>query len=257
MGLGGQAPEWDEYDWIPVPPARLPAGRPEPRAGTRAGTRSGTRAGSQTGAQAGSRPSGRPAARPSGRAAAPSAPHEGFTDLGEAVRHWLEQDPAWSASNAPTLLLVDLDNLRAGRVRWQERVTALASLARGFDHVTMAGQHDAVRRAKPHLGDLIEHARAVDDGHDLADHVLLDAARAIPARHLRVMVVSNDGIFATLKDRGPLTVLSPDYQALSDQLRARATHLADLASMEREVTNARRRAGRRRRTAASAQLAGT
>lgn len=115
----------------------------------------------------------------------------------------------------------------------------------------MAGQHDAVRRARPHLGDLIEHARAVDDGQDLADHVLLDAATAIPARQLRVMVVSNDGIFATLKDRGPLTVLSPDYQALSDQLRARATRLADLASMEREVTSARRRVGRRRRATAS------
>ena len=245
MGLGGHAPEWDEYDWIPVPPARLPAGRPEPRTGTRAGTRAGTR------------PSGRTGTRPSGRAAAAAAPQEDVTDLGDAVQQWVEQDPAWSASDAPTLLLVDLDNLRAGRVRWQERVTALASLARRFDHVTMAGQHDAVRRARPHLGDLVEHARAVDDGHDLADHVLLDAARAIPARRLRVMVVSNDGIFATLKERGPLSVLSPDYQALSDQLRSRATHLADLASMEREVTNARRRAGRRRRSATSTQTATT
>ena len=234
MGLGGQAPEWDEYDWIPVAPAQLPAGRPEPRTGPRTRTRPAG-GGSST--------------RPPGRAAA--APPEDVTDLGEAVRLWVEQDPVWAASGAPTLLLVDLDNLRAGRVRWQDRITALAELARCFDHVTMAGQHDAVRRARPHLGDLAEHARAVDDGQDLADHVLLDAARAIPARQLRVMVVSNDGIFATLKERGPLTVLSPDYQALSDQLRARATRLADLASMEREVTNARRRVGRRRRSTTS------
>ena len=234
MGLGGQAPEWDEYDWIPVPPAQLPAGRPESRTGTRTRTRPA---------------GGASSTRPPGRAAA--APPEDVTDLGEAVRLWVEQDPVWAASGAPTLLLVDLDNLRAGRVRWQDRITALAELARCFDHVTMAGQHDAVRRARPHLGDLAEHARAVDDGQDLADHVLLDAARAIPARQLRVMVVSNDGIFATLKERGPLTVLSPDYQALSDQLRARATRLADLASMEREVTNARRRVGRRRRSTTS------
>ncbi|MGZ4718942.1 hypothetical protein [Oryzihumus sp.] len=237
MGLGGQAPEWDEYDWILVPPARLPAGRPEPR----------------TGPPSRPRPAGGSSTRPSGRAAAApaAAPPKDVTDLREAVRLWVEQDPVWAASVAPTLLLVDLDNLRAGRVRWQDRITALAALARRFDHVTMAGQHDAVRRARPHLGDLIEHARAVDDGQDLADHVLLDAAKAIPARQLRVMVVSNDGIFATLKDRGPLTVLSPDYQALSDQLRARATRLADLASMEREVTNARRRVGRRRRSTTS------
>jgi hypothetical protein len=71
----------------------------------------------------------------------------------------------------------------------------------------------------------------VPNGSDLADHVLLDAAAALPGK-AQYVLLSNDWIFAGLADRGPLTVLSPGADALSDRLRAAATRVVDLAALE-------------------------
>ena len=89
------------------------------------------------------------------------------------------------------------------------------------------------------------------DGSDLADHVLLDAAAEVPGR-AQFVVLSNDWIFAGLAERGPLTVLSPGGDALSDRLRGAATRIVDLAALEsvpgRQPRRAAFRASRRRRT---------
>ncbi|HVE30364.1 MAG TPA: hypothetical protein VNC80_09890 [Mycobacteriales bacterium] len=148
------------------------------------------------------------------------------------------------------MLLVDLDNLRADPVRWRDRMAMVVALARKADVVALAGQEGAVRRALPHLAEFAARARPVEDGSDLADHVLLDAAAEVtgPARFV---LLSNDWIFAALAERGPLTVLSPGGDALSDRLRAAATRVVDLASLEGSVPESGRkaafRATRRRR----------
>jgi hypothetical protein len=203
VGLGGQAPEWDEYEWFPGSgPGPALAGEP-----------------------------GVPGAR--GAAGQP---------LAEELRQWLELDPGWIERTGVRLLLVDLDNLRAGRLRWQGRIAAMVWLAGYFDHVVFAGQHEAVRRARSHLGEYARTAHPVEHGSDLADHVLLDAASALDREVDHVVVVSNDGIFAQLAERWPVTVLSPDFNALSDRLRDSAHRVVDLAGLERAAARARRRA---------------
>ena len=121
---------------------------------------------------------------------------------------WLQREGVWTAGAGCRVLLVDLDNLRADPVRWRDRMAMIVALARQADVVALAGQEGAVRRARPHLAEFAARARPVDDGSDLADHVLLDAAAEVtgPARFV---LLSNDWIFAGLADRGPLTVLSP------------------------------------------------
>ena len=158
------------------------------------------------------------------------------------MRQWLELDQEWVDRAGVRLLLVDLDNLRARRVRWQGRIAAMVWLAGHFEHVVFAGQHDAVRRARTHLGGYAKSAHAVADGSDLADHILLDAATALDVEVDRVVVVSNDGIFAQLAERWPVTVLSPDFNALSDRLRDAAEQVVDLASVEQAAARTRRRA---------------
>jgi hypothetical protein len=111
-------------------------------------------------------------------------------------------------------------------------MSAVVTLARQADQVVLAGQEGAVRRGRPHLAEFAEQARPVADGSDLADHVLLEAADALQGDAIQVIVVSNDGIFASLADRGPLVVLSPGAEALSDRLRDSATRVVDLVALE-------------------------
>src|SRR5215204_4315684 len=115
--------------------------------------------------------------------------------LADAVHAWLQREGAWSAGSGSRVLLVDLDNLRADPVRWRERMGMVVALARQADVVALAGQEGAVRRARPHLAEYAARARA-------------------------------------LADRGPLTVLSPGADALSDRLSAAATRVADLTALE-------------------------
>ena len=171
------------------------------------------------------------AARPAD-VARPASPPPAPGTLGPAMIAWLRRHPLWVRGTGPRILLVDLDNLRAGPSRWQARMEVVAWLARIADHTVLAGQHGAVARARPHLGALGDRAHAVDDGSDLADHVLLDAADAIVAAAARTVVISNDGIFVRLAGRGPLTVVSPGLDALSDKLRVAASRVVDLTAVE-------------------------
>jgi hypothetical protein len=151
--------------------------------------------------------------------------------LANAVLAWLQRESVWSAGAGSRVLLVDLDNLRADPVRWRDRMAMVVALARQADVVALAGQEGAVRRARPHLQEFAARARAVADGSDLADHVLLDAAAELPGA-ARYVLLSNDWIFAGLAERGPLIVLSPGSDALSDRLRSAATRVVDLAALE-------------------------
>ncbi len=207
MGLGGTrtsvllgaAPDHD-LEWVDLSTLTLPTPRGRGR------TRS-TRA---------------PAASPT------SAPGT----LGPAMVAWLRRHPLWVRGTGPRILLVDLDNLRAGPERWQARMEVVVWLARIADHTVLAGQHGAVARARPHLAELADQALGVDDGSDLADHVLLEGAEAVVAAAARTVVISNDGIFVRLAGRGPLTVVSPGVEALSDRLRDTASRVVDLAVVE-------------------------
>jgi hypothetical protein len=197
VGLGGGPSEWDDYEWVrlsDLPPAAPPGGRRWTR--------------------------GVDAEAPAGSLAA-------------AVRAVLLGASGWADGVGPRVLLVDLDNLRAGPVRWRRRMEMVVSLAREADHAAFAGQQDAVRRARPYLAEFAASAQAVADGSDLADHVLLDAADEVPGRTAQFAVISNDGIFATLARRGVLTVLSPGGDALSDRLRTAAAEVIDLAALEK------------------------
>lgn len=214
MGLGGAPSEWDDYDWVRL--ADLPPAEPVTRL---------------------------PATGRGGTSRAP---------LADAVHAWLERKSLWTPRAGTRVLLVDLDNLRAEPARWRERMTMVVALARQADVAVLAGQEGAVRRARPHLGEFAARARAVADGSDLADHVLLDAADEVRGA-AQFVVLSNDWIFAGLAGRGVLTVLSPGGEALSDRLRGAATRVVDLAALEavpagREPRRAAFRASRRRRS---------
>jgi hypothetical protein len=156
----------------------------------------------------------------------------GTADSANGLVNWLETHPVWAARQGRRLLLVDLDNLRADPRRWKARMGFVLALARDADDVVLAGQVGAVRRARPHLGELADSVRSVADGSDLADHVLLDAADALAAGKVQIAVLSNDGIFSSLAERGRLVVISPGADALSDRLAHAADLLVDLAALE-------------------------
>ena len=196
MGLGGGPSERDDYEWVNL--AELPSARVR-------GQRS------------------RGELLNDGDAMEP---------LARELSSWLERNVLWVPGAGTRLLLVDLDNLRADPRRWRARMAAVVTLARQADHAVLAGQEGAVRRGRPHLAEFAERARPVADGVDLADLVLLEATDALRADAIQVVVLSNDGIFATLADRGPLVVLSPGADALSDRLRDAATRVVDLVALE-------------------------
>jgi hypothetical protein len=196
MGLGGGPGEWDDLEWVDL--TALPAAR----------------------------------VRRQRTAAEPHAAGGSADALARELSGWLERNVLWLSGPSTRVLLVDLDNLRADPRRWQARMSAVVTLARQADQVVLAGQEGAVRRGRPHLAEFAERARPVADGSDLADHVLLEAAGALQADAVQVIVVSNDGIFASLADRGPLVVLSPGAEALSDRLREAATRVVDLVALE-------------------------
>ena len=193
-------------------------------------------------------------------------------DLAEALLEQVSEAGVWHGAG-PRLLLVDLDNLRAGPTRWAARMAVVLALARQSDHAVMAGQVGAVSRALPHLAEFADAAQAVPDGSDVADHALLDGARAWalslrsgapapapdrqegqgagggaggdagehragpPPAGGQVVVASNDGIFAELAEQGwSLTVLSPGSHALSDRLGSAARRTVDLVDAERAAT---------------------
>jgi hypothetical protein len=192
MGLGGGPSEWADLEWVDL--ALLPAARTRGRR--------------------------------------PAADEGEIEPLARELSSWLESNVLWVPGTRTRVLLVDLDNLRADPQRWRARMAAVVTLARQADHAVLAGQEGAVRRGRPHLAEFAAQARPVADGSDVADHVLLEAADALRADAIQVVVLSNDGIFATLAARGPLVVLSPGADALSDRLRDAATRVVDLVGLE-------------------------
>lgn len=145
------------------------------------------------------------------------------------------RDPIWEPDDAPRILLVDLDNLRAGPVRWRARMAVVVALARQADHIALAGQEGAVRRARPHLEEFASTAVAVAAGSDLADVALLAKVDELDLPDAQHLVVSNDGIFAELAQCGPLVVVSPGRDALSDSLAAASVRVIDLAALEHDL----------------------
>lgn len=176
------------------------------------------------------------------------------TAMGQWLIEHLQAAPLWDAGDATRVLLVDLDNLRAAPSRLRARMTAVVNLARRADHVALAGQAGAVRRSSLWLDEFAGRAQSVADGSDLADLALLASAEAVTAEPVQFLVVSNDGIFASLAERGRLAVLSPGRDALSDRLRSAAHRLVDLAELEKQAVADRARARRqaRRQLAAGA-----
>lgn len=152
--------------------------------------------------------------------------------LTESLLGWLHRHPLWADGAGERVLLVDLDNLRADPPRWRARMAVMVALARQADHVVLAGQGGAVARARPHLAEFAARAKAVPDGSDLADYELLRGAATVRAARVQLVVVSNDGIFADLADRGPLVVVSPGRAALSSRLGDVATVVVDLTDLE-------------------------
>lgn len=165
-------------------------------------------------------------------------PVEDPSPLVRALCSWLDENPVWVTAG-PRILLVDLDNLRADPRRWQARMSLVVQLARQADHTALAGQVGAVARARPHLAEFAERASPVADGSDVADRVLLAEADAVLADGAQVVVLSNDGIFASLADRARLTVLSPGSDALSDRLRDAADDVVDLTRLEERALTVR------------------
>jgi hypothetical protein len=164
----------------------------------------------------------------------PEVVRVGPDPLSDALRVLVRDYPVWAGQGAARVLLVDLDNLRAARGRLRARLAVVVELARQADHVTLAGQAGAVERARPWLEEFADRAKVVADGADVADYALLAAAEKVPDP-VEVLVVSNDGIFADLAERGDLTVLSPGVDALSDRLHGAASLLVDLAALEAEA----------------------
>jgi hypothetical protein len=152
----------------------------------------------------------------------------------------LARENIWEDGDVPRILLVDLDNMRAGPLRWRARMAVVVALARQADHAVLAGQEGAVRRARPYLEEFAASARAVPAGSDVADVALLDAVDELDLPDAQALVVSNDGIFAELAQCGPLVVLSPGRDALSDALAAAAVRVVDLAALEHDLAAAAR-----------------
>lgn len=197
MALGNQRSEWDDYEWFRL--ADLPAPRPRP-------------------------------------VAVPDEDDDGEPGpLADALVGWVASNPIWHDGAGERVLLVDLDNLRAGAVRWKARMGLIVALARSADHVVISGQHAAVDRGMPYLAEFASAAQPVPDGADLADYVLLKGASGIKADRRQTVVLSNDGIFAELAERGPVTVLSPGASALSDRLFDAARVVIDLMTLERTL----------------------
>lgn len=149
-----------------------------------------------------------------------------------AALQWLDQHPPWLPGQGTRVLLVDLDNLRVEPARLRGRLAMAVELARRADLAVFAGQTGSVRRARPSLAEFAATALAVGEDHNEADEALLAAAAALEDRDVQFVVVSNDGIFARLATRGPLTVLSPGAAALSDRLAEAARRVTDLQDIE-------------------------
>jgi hypothetical protein len=213
MGLWRQPSEWDDYEWIRLADLVTRAHRPA-------------------------------------RAPEPED-HDAATEMAAWLIDELDRLTLWPRAKGPRVLLVDLDNLRAAPSRLRARMTAVVHIARQADVVAFAGQAGAARRSRRWLADFADQVVTVPDGSDLADHALLDRASGVAGKKAQFVVVSNDGIFARLADRGPVALVSPGSEAMSDRLRDCAHVVVDLPELEKAAAadRARRQRVARRRQA--------
>ena len=235
VGLWRQPSEWDDYEWFRL--ADVSSSAPRRRAARSSrGSRPGT--GSGAGADAASSDT-----------SSPSEENDAATAMGEWLIATFDDAELWPRSKGPRVLLVDLDNLRAAPSRLRARLTAVLHLARQADVAAFAGQAGAARRSKRWLEERADDVVTVPDGSDLADHALLDRAAQVPGKRAQFVVVSNDGIFAQLAKRGPVALISPGSDAMSDRLRDCAHVVLDLPRLEKAAADDRarqQRAARRR-----------
>lgn len=166
-------------------------------------------------------------------------PRSAGSELADRMRAYAGTHLRWAEGAGTRVFLVDLDNIRAEPARLRGRLALVAALAAAADVVVMAGQVGAVARARVWLGELGRGAIVVGPGADAADHALLEAVDALPPGAAQFVVASNDGIFAELALRGPLTVLSPKAGDLSGDLRRHAARVVDLTAVETAVGGGR------------------
>ncbi len=150
----------------------------------------------------------------------------------------LEREGVWQPGSATRVLLVDLDNIRVASAQLRSRVLLAVALARQADVAVFAGQRGSVDRARSALQEFAEATVEVGRGRDEADYALLDAVADSGDGDAQYVVFSNDGVFARLAMRGPLTVVSPGAGALSDQLSEAAERVIDLQLLESAAAGA-------------------
>jgi len=137
----------------------------------------------------------------------------------------------WVDDAAARVLLCDLDNMRADPRRLAARMRVAVELAREADVSAFAGQADSVSRCVGLLGEFRDHVMTVGRGRNAADYALLASADGASAPLVQFVVMSNDGIFARLALRGPLTVVSPSRLKASSRLVKAARAMVDVSEL--------------------------
>lgn len=144
-------------------------------------------------------------------------------DHDNAPRIWIDDD-------STRVLLCDLDNMRADPRRLAARMRVAVEIAQAADVAVFAGQAESVRRCAIAV-ELCDDVITVGSGRDAADHALLASAEAVRAARVQFVVMSNDGIFARLALRGPLSVVSPILERASTRLVNAARSLVDVSDL--------------------------
>ena len=137
----------------------------------------------------------------------------------------------WIEDDATRVLLCDLDNLRADPRRLAARMRVAVEIARAADVPVFAGQAESVRRCGQLAAEFRDDVITVGSGRDAADHALLAVAERVRVHRVQFVVMSNDGIFARLALRGPLSVVSPSRERASSRLVKVARVLVDVSDL--------------------------
>lgn len=137
----------------------------------------------------------------------------------------------WVDPDATRVLLCDLDNLRADPRRLAARIRVAVELAREADVSLFAGQAESVNRCARFVDEFRDQVITVGAGRNAADHALLESAERVRTCRVQFVAMSNDGIFARLALRGPLTVVSPSPSRASSRLVKVARAVVDVADL--------------------------
>jgi len=131
----------------------------------------------------------------------------------------------WLPEGGRKVLLVDLDNIRSLSDRWNERMRTLYKICHTADKIIMAGQSASAKLARPHLAEYAQHITQVCFTRSAADNYLVDVGFRLtnnrpPDKKTQFVIVSNDFIFAKLKERGTIVVVSPNPTHISGRLKS-------------------------------------